>query len=106
MAPPGKTGQAGAIDGLASYGINHHYGDIERAQEWAKLAYKSDSHFFPTLLVLAWVQAMRGELKEAQTCLDEAARLYPRLGPAYVSGFMGEGIVAQMRQAGLVFARA
>ena len=79
-------------------------GDIEHAEEWAKLAYKTDSRFFPGLVVLAWVQAARGQREDAQTSLNEAARLYPELSADYVSGFLGGDLVRKMQQAGLVFA--
>ena len=90
---------------ILTLGIGHT-GDMERANEWARLAYKSDSRFFPGLVVLAWVQAKRGQLEHAQTSLDEAARLYPELSAGYVSHFLGKRIAGQMQQAGLVFAQA
>ena len=61
---------------------------------------------FPGLVVLAWVQAKRGQLEHAQTSLDEAARLYPELSAGYVSHFLGKRIAGQMQQAGLDFAQA
>jgi TolB-like protein len=78
-------------------------GDIEHAEEWAKLAYKADSRFFPGLVVLAWLQAARGQREDAQTLLSEAARLYPDLSADYVSGFLGSDLVQKMQQSGLVF---
>ncbi|MGB5325374.1 MAG: tetratricopeptide repeat protein [Pseudomonadales bacterium] len=80
--------------------------DMDGAEEWASLAYKSDARFFPALLVRAWVQGQKGCLQEAQTSLEEAARLYPELNARYVRGLMGEDVVQQMQQAGLVFAHA
>jgi TolB-like protein len=90
---------------ILTLGIGH-MGDMERAHEWARLAYKSDSRFFPGLVALAWVQAKLGQLEDAQTSLDEAARLYPELNAGYVSDFLGKKITGQMQQAGLVFAQA
>ena len=79
-------------------------GDMEGAEGWATLAYKSDSRFFPGLVVRAWVQAQQGRPEDAQTSLNEAARLYPDLNARYIRGLLGEGVVQQMQQAGLVFA--
>lgn len=78
-------------------------GDLNQAEEWAKLAFKSDSRFFPGLLALAWIQHARGQLEGAQTSLDEAGRLYPELDADYVSGFLGDPVVAQMQASGLRF---
>jgi adenylate cyclase len=81
-------------------------GDFEGAEEWSTLAFKSDPRFFPGLVVRAWVQGQRGQLEDAQTSLNEATKLYPELNASYISGFMGEGAVQQMQQAGLVVAQA
>lgn len=78
-------------------------GDLEQAEEWAKIAYKSDSRFFPGLAVWAWVQARRGQLPDAQSSLNEAMRLHPGLDAEYATAFLGEGVVGEMQQAGLVF---
>ena len=76
-------------------------GDFDGAEGWADLAYKSDPNFFPALVLRAWLQGVKGEKKAAQASLDEATRLYPKLSLAYITGFMGEGVVTQMREAGL-----
>lgn len=81
-------------------------GDMEGAEGWATLAYKSDSRFFPGLVVRAWVQAQRGRREDAQTSLNEAVRLYPDLDARYIRGLMGEGVVQQMLGTGLVFAQS
>ncbi|MEH6570513.1 MAG: hypothetical protein V7709_15640, partial [Halioglobus sp.] len=47
-------------------------GQMEKAQEWAELAYKSDPQFFPPLILLAWIQGSRGETAAAQASLNEA----------------------------------
>ena len=78
-------------------------GDIERAEEWSILAFKSDPHFFPCLVVRAWVQLARGEVEAAQTSIDEAGRLYPKLDADYVRDLMGEPVVTRMQAAGLRF---
>jgi TolB-like protein len=81
-------------------------GDMEGAETWATLAYKSDSRFFPALVARAWVQGNRGMVEDAQTSLDEATRLYPDLDASYVRNVFGKGVVQQMEQAGLVLSQA
>lgn len=76
-------------------------GDLDGAETWSELAYRSDPHFFPALVVRAWLQGVRGRLADAQASFKEAQRLNPGLDAAYVAGFLGEDIVAQMRAAGL-----
>jgi adenylate cyclase len=78
-------------------------GDLAKAEEWTELAYKSDPRFFPCLVLRAWLQGKKGQKDVAQASLDEARRLYPDLDADYVSGFMGQGVAAQMREAGLTF---
>jgi adenylate cyclase len=76
-------------------------GDIEGAETWSELAFRSDPHFFPALVVRSWVQGVQGQLSDAQASLKEAKRLHPGLGAGYVAGFLGKEIVEQMRAAGL-----
>ena len=76
-------------------------GQMEKAEEWAELAYKSDPQFFPPLILLAWVRGSRGETAAAQASLNEAARLYPKLDAEYIAGFIGGEIVRQLQEAGL-----
>ena len=78
-------------------------GDITGAEEWSTVAYAADPRFFPALVVRAWLQGEREQLEDAQASLNEAARLYPELNADYIAGFMGEGIVKQMQEAGLTF---
>jgi len=78
-------------------------GDVDGAEQWVNLAYKSDPRFFPGLIARAWVQQARGQLHDAQTSLDEASRLYPKLDEEYVGGFLGEAVVARMQASGLRF---
>lgn len=78
-------------------------GDMESAEEWAKLAYKSDPRFFPGLVARAWVQHALGQTGDAQTSLNEAGRLYPDFDANYAGGFLGETVVAQMQASGLAF---
>ena len=79
-------------------------GDIEGAEEWSELAYKTDPRFFPGLVVRAWVQGVRGQLPSAQASLNEATRLNPGLDASYIVGFLGKDIVEQMQNAGLTLA--
>ena len=81
-------------------------GDMEGAEKWAALAYKSDPQFFPALVLRAWVQSTKGEIKSAQILYNEAKRLYPPLDESYIIGFMGKEILAEMQNAGLKVANA
>ncbi len=78
-------------------------GDIQKAGEWADLAYKTDPHFFPALVIRAWLQGVGGHPQAAQASLDEAIRIYPRLSTGYVDAFMGAGMAQQMQATGLKF---
>jgi adenylate cyclase len=76
-------------------------GQMEKAEEWADVAYTSDPHFFPPLILRAWIQGLRGEREAAQASLNEAVRLYPKLNAAYIAGFLGVDIAHQLQESGL-----
>ena len=85
---------------------NGYAGQIDKADEWAELAYKSDPNFFPSLILRSWLQALRGEREAGQASLDEAARLYPKLNDEYIAGFIGKAMVRQMQEAGITLSCA
>jgi adenylate cyclase len=78
-------------------------GQMDKAEEWADVAYTSDPQFFPSLILRAWTQGLRGDRETAQASLNEAERLYPKLDAAYIAGFLGQDIVRQLQEAGLTF---
>lgn len=73
----------------------------EEAEQWAELAYKSDARFFPGLIAYAWVHAERGRLKDAQSILDDAKKLFPAMDEAYINSLLGQGVLAGLREAGI-----
>ena len=79
-------------------------GDMESAEKWAALAYKTDPRFFPVLVLRAWIHSTQGKIESAQTLYNEARRLYPELDEDYIMGFMGKGLLSQMQNAGLKLA--
>jgi Tfp pilus assembly protein PilF len=79
-------------------------GDMEGAEKWAALACKTDPHFFPALVLRAWIQSTQGKIESAQTLYNEARRLHPQLDEDYIIEFMGKGPLEQMQNAGLQIA--
>jgi TolB-like protein len=79
-------------------------GNMQGAEKWAALAYKTDPRFFPALVLRAWIQSTQGKIESAQTLYNEARRLHPQLDEDYIIGFMGKGLLTQMQNAGLKLA--
>ena len=77
-------------------------GEQEKSLYWAQSACQSDARYFPSRIAYARAPACAGEVSEAVAALDEAKRMYPDLNRDYVSGFMGEWVVQQLNEAGVV----
>ena len=80
-----------------------YQGNLDKAEEWAELAYKADPRFMPGLVIRSWVKGRRGQLEASQASLDEALRLHPKVDADYVSGFLGKAVLQQMLEIGLEF---
>ena len=76
-------------------------GRTDEMRQWAELACKADSRYFPGLIALAFSRVLDEQLKEAQDAMDNARELYPRLNEDYIGRLMGSDIVRQFTEAGI-----
>jgi TolB-like protein len=70
-------------------------------REWAELACKTDSRYFPGLIALSYSRLRDGNVKEAQNTMKAARDLYPRLSQGYIERLMGPDVAARFTEAGI-----